>query len=231
MLQLERHQDILKLLGKQKSITVKELCNALYASPATIRRDLSTLEEAGLLRRSHGGAVLNEIFPDQIPVTLRANKNITEKKRIAAKASALVQPGDTIFVDASTTTFYMANYLRTVQDITVITNNPHLSIALAECHIRNYCTGGQMLNDSVACFGSWAERCVRSIRADKFFFSARGICDGVITDSSKNECDIKRAMMECSRHSYFCCGSEKQGKLYPYVIADASAPDEIIDES
>ena len=67
MLQLERQQDLMRLLQIHKSMTVKELCDALYASPATVRRDLAALERAGLLQRSFGGAVLCEVFPDQRP--------------------------------------------------------------------------------------------------------------------------------------------------------------------
>ena len=79
MLQIERQQDILRLLGTHKSMTVKELCTALFASPATIRRDLAELERAGHLRRSFGGAVLTESYPDQLPLTVRACDRITEK--------------------------------------------------------------------------------------------------------------------------------------------------------
>jgi len=231
MLQLDRQNDILKILGEQKSATVKELCARLYASPATIRRDLAVLEERGLLRRSFGGAALCEAFPDQIPVSVRAAEHQTEKKRIAAKAAQLVHPGDTIFIDASSTTLYMAPFLRGIQDITVITNNPYLSVALAENRIRNFCTGGETLNDSVAYTGSWAERFVRGIRAQSFFFSARGVCDGVITDSSKGDRDMKIAMMECAGRSYFLAHSSKLGKSYPYVVTDLSHVDAMIDEA
>lgn len=79
MLQLKRQQDILSLLGEHKSMTVKELCAVLYASPATIRRDLAEMERAGLLRRSFGGAVLTESYPDQMPLAVRASDRITEK--------------------------------------------------------------------------------------------------------------------------------------------------------
>ncbi|MBR4887974.1 MAG: DeoR/GlpR transcriptional regulator [Clostridia bacterium] len=230
MLQLERQNDILRILNERKSATVKELCALLYASPATIRRDLAFLEERGLLRRSFGGATLCELFPDQIPVSLRAAEHLAEKKHIAAKAARLVHPGDTIFIDASSTALYMAPYLRGIQDITVITNNPHLSIALAENRIRNFCTGGETLNDSVAYTGSWAERFVRGIRAQSFFFSARGICDGMITDSSKGERDVKIAMMECAAQSYFLAHSSKLGKTFPYVVTDISRITAMIDE-
>lgn len=230
MLQMERQNDILKILAGKKSATVKELCAELYASPATIRRDLAVLEEKGLLRRSFGGATLNEMFPDQIPVSLRVTEQVNEKKHIAAKAAQLVHPGDTIFIDASSTAYYMAQYLRGIADLTVITNNPHLSIALAECRIHNFCTGGETLQESVALVGTWAEKFVRGIRAQSCFFSARGICDGVITDSSKGERDIKIAMMECSAKSYFLASTHKWGKGYAYVVAHSDQVTGIIDE-
>jgi len=218
MLQLERYHDILRILGERKSISVKELCDILYASPATVRRDLATLEEAGMLKRSFGGAVLNEVYPDQLPISVRASDHISEKRKIASKAAAFINPGDTVFIDASTTTFYLAPFLRSIPDLTVITNNPHLNLALAKCHVRNFSTGGEMLNDSAALVGSTAERYIMGIQANAVFFSARGVCGGRVTDSSKGERDIKIAMLENSKRSYFLCDESKNGKEYPYIV-------------
>ena len=231
MLQIERHQDILRILGIKKSVTVKELCDELYASPATIRRDLASLEEAGMLKRSFGGAVLNDVFFDQIPLSVRAAKRVSEKKKIAARAASLIHPGETIFIDASTTTFYLAPYLRDIPELTVVTNNPSLNLALAECNVRNFSTGGEMLNNSAAFAGSPAERYIRGIRADAVFFSARGICDNVITDSSKGERDIKVAMIENSKKHYFLCDTSKYGKESPYVVTNMENVDRVIDET
>ena len=85
-----------------------------------------------------------------------------------------------------------------------------------------------MLNSSIALVGSEAERFVRGIRADAFFFSARGICNGQIFDSSKSERDIKIAMLEHSARHYFLCDSAKLEKTYPYVITDQDSVDLII---
>ena len=220
MLRLQRQNDILQLLKKEKELTVKELCAALYCSPATVRRDLCELEQKGLLKRSFGGAVLNESFFDQQPLYVRGVDRISEKQRICAKAAQLLHGGETVFIDASTTTYFLAPYLKEVPELTVITNNPHLNIVLSEMHVRNFCTGGEMLTSSIALVGSKTERFVRGIRADAFFFSARGVCDGQIFDSSKGERDIKIAMLAHSARHYFLCDSKKLGKAYPYVITD-----------
>lgn len=221
----------MELLRVHREMTVKELCAVLYSSPATIRRDLSALERKGVLRRSFGGAVLTEDYTDQLPLLIRRAEHIAEKKRIAAKAASFVKAGDTIFIDASTTTYFLAEHLRGVQELTVITNNPHLAVVFAERGIRCLCTGGEMLGSSIALVGSDAERFVGGFYAGAFFFSARGIADGEISDSSKAERDIKRAMLERSERAYFLCDTSKNGKRYPYRIADIAAVDEKINEA
>ena len=230
MLQLQRRNDIMELLKREKEMTVKELCAALYCSPATVRRDLSELEGKGLVKRSFGGAVLNESFFDQQPLSLRGVKSISEKQKICAKAAKLIKSGETVFIDASSTTYFLAPHLKEIPDITVITNNPHLNIVLSQMNVNNYCTGGKMLNSSIALAGSEAERFIGGIRADSFFFSARGFGGGRIFDSSKEERDIKIAMLENSAKHYFLCDTSKFDRAYPYIITDEEHIDEIITE-
>lgn len=231
MLPLQRQNDILRLLEERREMTVKEICAALYYSPATVRRDLGELESRGLLKRSFGGAVLTESYAEQLPLAIRAAKHIAAKKHICAKAAALIEDGDTLFLDASSTTFFLVPHLKGFSELTVVTNNPHLCVALSEQKIRNLCTGGEMLHDSIALVGSDTQHYLRGIRAHKCFFSARGIQNGEISDSSKAERDVKLAMLERSAHSYFLADSSKQGLVYPYRIADLSEIDGMIDES
>ena len=230
MLQLRRQSEIIELLRLHRELTVKELCALLYTSPATVRRDLAELEQKGLLRRSFGGAVLNEAYTDQLPLAIRRAEHISEKKRIAGKASALVHAGDTIFVDASSTTYFLSEPLRRLEEITVITNSLHLSAVLAESGVRTFCTGGEMLRSSVALVGSEAERFIGGFYASAVFFSARGFGGGEATDSSKGERDIKLAMMSRSEKHYLLIDSSKYGKRYAYRIAGEESIDEIFDE-
>lgn len=231
MLQLERQKDLMRLLQIRKSMTVKELCDALYVSAATVRRDLAALERAGLLQRSFGGAVLCEQFPDQQPFAVRHGEQIGQKKRIAAKAAPLIRAGETVFLDASTTTHELIPYLREIPELTVVTNSPRACIALAECGVRCLCTGGELLVGSVALVGSDAIGFVSGIRAHVCVFSARGVCDGVITDSSKAERDLKIAMLKNAERSIFLHDGSKVGKRYPYVIAETAEVTCCVDES
>lgn len=231
MLQLQRHTKIMELLHTRKEISVKELCAVLYLSPATVRRDLSLLEQQGLLKRSFGGASIIEAFSDQLPLSIRSARHIPEKKRICEAAAVEIEDGDTVFVDASSTTYFLSLYLQHCPHVTVITNNPHLSIALSERNIRNFCTGGEMLNGSIALVGSDTLLFISGILADKCFFSARGYdhARGIISDSSKAERDVKIAMLEHAKASYFLCDPSKRGLSFPYVITNASSVGKIIE--
>lgn len=230
MLQLERQNRMMRLLNEKKELTVKEFCSILHSSQATIRRDLTELEQKGLLKRSFGGAVLNETFSDQLPLFLRSAIHISEKKRICSKALQYFHTGETVFLDASSTTFFLAPLLKNIPDLTVITNNPHLSIKLSEYKVRNFCTGGEMLNDSIALVGYETIRFIDQIYADSCFFSARGFANDEISDSSKAERDVKIAMLERSAHHYFLCDSSKRDQHYPYTVTKLADVDAVIDE-
>lgn len=231
MLQIQRRNDIMKLLDTEKEMTVKELAAALFCSEATVRRDLDTLEKEGLLRRSFGGAVLSDGFAGQLPLSIRRATHIPAKKRIAARAASEIRSGMTLFLDASSTTYFLAPHLAKFEDLTVVTNNPHLNIALAEWKVHSLSTGGEMLDHSIALGGSDAERFLRGIRADLVFFSARGVQDGAIFDSSKAERDVKIAMIEGAARSIFLCDSSKIGQSYPYRITDYDHVDSVICEN
>ena len=229
MLQLKRQNDLIHLLREHKEMTVKELCALLYSSPATIRRDLRELEERGLLKRSFGGAVLVEDYSNQLPRDLRYSTNIQQKKALCARAAQLVHDGDTLFIDASSTTYFLAPYLKKHKELTVITNNPSLSLLLSEMKIHNHCTGGEMLNDSFALVGRDAERFVSRIHAHKCFFSARGYAD-FISDSSRPERDIKEEMLAHADHAIFLADSSKKGNVYPYPVVDLDSVEKVLEE-
>ena len=231
MLTILRQEEIMSILRERKSATVQQLSELLFASGSTIRRDLSALEEAGELTRSFGGASVREVFPDQTPAVLRLGERLRQKKRAAAIAASLIQPGQTIFIDASTTTYLMYPHLRNIPDLTVITNSPRLCVALAESHVHNLCTGGEMLSLAQALTGSDAQRFVAGIRAHAVFFSSRGIDAENITDSSRAERDIKQAMVENAVKSYFIFDTAKEGQMFPYVVCPRSRVTAVIDEN
>ena len=204
MYNLERQEEIIKILEKSKSISVTKLAKLLYVSQPTIRRDLSALAEQGKVHRTHGGVVLRKVSDAEIPLMFREDQNNTSKKTIAEKASKLIRDGNVIFLDASSTVSYLIPHLERFNDIIVVTNSPKTSMKLGERNIKNYCTGGLLLMHSVAFVGSEAEKFIANINADIFFFSSRGYTEnGMITDSSEREVAIKKAMLENANKSYY----------------------------
>ena len=123
MLPIERQNRIMEILSVEGAVTVSKLSAELDVTEETIRRDLEKLEKNESLRRTHGGAVPIDGTTFELSLEKRKHTNVEEKARLAKTAAGFVASGDTIFLDASTTTFYMARELKKVRNITVITNS------------------------------------------------------------------------------------------------------------
>ena len=231
MFNIERQEEILKILEQNKSISVNKLSQLLYVSPPTIRRDLTELETQGKVHRTHGGVVLRQTAESEIPLMLREYQNNKSKEIIARKASEYIKDGDVIFLDASSTVAHLIPHLKRFNDVIVITNSPKTSMKLGESGIKNYCTGGLLLAHSIAYVGNETENFIANINADIFFFSSRGYMeDGYITDSSIEESSVKKAMIKNSDRSYYLCDSSKKNKRYVYNICNTKDITEIITE-
>ena len=123
MLRTERENKILCILEKDGYVSVKALGDMLFTSESSIRRDLTRLEDAGLIKRSYGGAELLSYNKNASPFSTRAHDDVSEKRIIAQKAAGLVGEGAVIFLDASSTAYFLALELMERGDITVVTNN------------------------------------------------------------------------------------------------------------
>ncbi|MBE6597693.1 MAG: DeoR/GlpR transcriptional regulator [Ruminococcaceae bacterium] len=231
MYDLERQEEILRILEEKKSVSVHSLAERLYSSESTIRRDLSALERSGRVRRTFGGAVLEESNTKEVPLFLRQAQNGEKKRIIAEKAARLVENGKVIFLDASTTVAYLVPHLKQFKNLTVITNSPNTSLELGRSGITSYCTGGRLLESSEAYVGGEAEDFIRRFNADIMFFSSRGITDdGYITDSSAEESQIRRVMMANSAKKYYLYDESKLGKKYLCNICSVADIDAVIGE-
>ena len=184
MYQKERLDEILELLHKYGYVTVKYLVNALHYSNATINRDLNILESQGEIHRTHGGVELAE--RKGVPLPFRYHKMKAEKLKIAKRASELVQDGDTLFIDGSTTAEYMSEFLVEKKDITVITNNITLVLRLSEYGIRAICLGGTVVERPSMLGGDETVENAMKYTADKMFFATAYVSkDGKIGTGSR----------------------------------------------
>ena len=129
----ERRDRIISVLREQDEVSVVELSQVLGVSEVTTRKDLQQLEEQGYLTRVRGGAIVSGRGQLELRFAARQQLNLDEKRRIAARAVELIQPGTTIFLDASTTTFQLTRLLRDMQELTVITTGLYAALELEFC--------------------------------------------------------------------------------------------------
>ena len=211
MFALERQKKILEQLKENGAVWVSKLSVELGVTEETIRRDLEKLEAKELLLRTHGGAIPLEETKLELSLEKRKSTNTDIKARLAKEAVNLIVPGDTIFLDASTTTFYLAKELRTFKNVTVITNSLRVIEELSDCHdLKVVATGGHLsLNQSLV--GNLAEQNITHyFFADKMFFSSRGISkNGGILESNEQECSIKQKMLKNSNEKFYMCDNSK----------------------
>ena len=229
MIKAERIEEIMKILHQKKHVTVDYLSKHIFVSCVTLRRDLREMEAMGLVRKSYGGVSLLEHENKIVPLSLRERDRFNEKNKIAKQAVSLIHEGDTIFMDASSTVLRMADFLEDGMKITVLTNNIRLVIALCEKGITVYCTGGLLLNQSLACVGNYTNRVIESVNADLMFFSAQGLSEsGAITDFSETETGLRQLMLSHSKRRYFLCDSSKLGKSFLFTICHIDDIDDVI---
>jgi DeoR/GlpR family transcriptional regulator of sugar metabolism len=213
----DREKQILEILLKEKQATVKQLAKALFISEPSVRRDLTRLEKQNLIKRIHGGAILEEtaLSKNRIPFLIREYEQSNAKVLIAQKAVELVGDNDVIFLDASTSCYYLIPFLTSKRNLTVITNGVKALIKLAEYDIHTISTGGTLVNSCLALTGAEAYQNIETFNADIAFFSCRGVSeDGYLTDISPEENNIRKRMIKHSKKSYLLCQTEKIGKGY-----------------
>lgn len=234
MLKNEREREILNFMkSKNGFATVKDLCDTLYVSESSIRRDLSALEHRGAVRRTHGGAELISNFSNAIAFSRRSRHNMSAKKLIAKKAATLVKDGDIIFLDQSSSAYFLAAEIMENATLTVVTNNVEIINLLADSKIKIIASGGILFSENRACLvGADAERVFSEIYADLLFFSTKSLSyDGIVSDPTREEVLVRRSMMKNAKRIVYLCDSEKFGERSAYKQCDLSEIDVLVSEA
>jgi len=228
----EREEKILRLLFEKKVMDNNELAKQLYVSTPTLRRDLEKLEQKGLINRTHGGCSLNYKAADEkIPFYFREQEQNSAKVKIAKKAIEWIKDGDIIMLDGTTSSYHLVPLLNSFQDLIVITSGAKTSYTLGTMSIKNISTGGQMITKSLSYVGPEALHTIRRYNADVVFFSCRGLSDdGMLTDNSVEENDIRRTMFRHAKKKIFLCDTSKIGHCYFNNLCHVSEIDAIICE-
>lgn len=221
----ERRQSLLDILRKQPGLRVPELAKALDVSEGTVRNDLNALEEEGRLKRVHGGAVLNDQDQFQNNSFVRRYKqNVAAKLAIAREAAALVNDGDSILLDASSTAYYLARALSERKKLRVMTNGFEVARQLAQNSSNTVILiGGVVNNDSSSVTGLLSEKIIAEMHIEKAFFSCSGFSlERGMTEVHFAEAQLKRKAIESSRQVIALVDSTKFGKedLTPFARPD-----------
>lgn len=219
MIPFERHQQILGLLEKHHSMTVKRLAELLHASEPTLRRDLVTLEEQGYINRVFGGAVLARYANNQLPLSARQQENRLAKADVAGKAAACIPDGSIILLDGSSTCHMMLPHLKRFQKLTVISHSLMICKSAMEMNHSVYCIGGATGTKDFTNTGYYAELMVGMLHADMMFFSCSGLSlEGEMTGVSEAGISYLHAAMRRANKRYLLCDSAKVGKTYPHHL-------------
>lgn len=209
-----RKQTIIDIVNKMGKATVSYLCDHFSVSPATIRNDLRELEEAGAIKRTHGGAISSTRINYEPSTSQKEVVHVVHKQAIARLAATFIQPGDAIALDTGTTTMELAKLLGGIENLTVVTNdiqiasylehNTDIMIILVGGALRRHfhCTVGQMAIESIA-----------NLHVDKAFAAANGVHSTKgVTTPNMDMAGIKTRMIESADEVYLLADSSKLGK-------------------
>lgn len=229
----ERQKSILRILGEDGELSVTELAERFDVSGVTIRQDLELLQGQGLLRRVHGGAVLNT----EEDILRRMGINYEIKLAIAQCAASFVEPGDTVFIEAGSTNALLARELGERSGIRVVTNNVFIARTLKETELDVILLGGVYQHDSECVVGSLARIGIETLNFTKVFIGVDGFTrEYGFTCADMMRAEIASAAIAKSPKVFVVTDSPKFGRIAlvqmcpaekaSHVITDEGIPDE-----
>ena len=227
---MKNEESILNYVKEKEKVSVAEICKNLDVSESTARRKLSDLAKKGLIRRTHGGAQIIDTNNSVFNFSLRIHKNIFEKRIIALKAANLIKEGDVVFLDGSTSTYFLAEYLNEIKNITVITNGIDTLSLLAKKGVKAVSTGGKVSEENTSVLvGNYAVDFVKTVNANICFFSCQSLGkNGEISDCYIEENHVRKAMIAQSQKTVLLCDSTKLNRTSPYKLCNARDIDYIV---
>lgn len=229
----ERQHEILRLARTEGRVDVTTLAETFSVTAETIRRDLTTLERAGVLRRVHGGAVPMERIGFEPALATRDSVLIAEKERIAKAALAELPEEGAILLDAGTTTARLAQALPTDRELTVLVNSPVLATLLGtRPNLTVLMLGGRLRGKTLATVDDWALRPLADLYVDVAFLGTNGVTvERGLTTPDPAEAAVKRAMIGSARRTVVLADHTKIGNNYLARFGAISEVDVLITDA
>lgn len=224
-----RRERIAEFVLARESVSAKDLASEFGVSVMTIHRDLDQLERQGVLRKSHGGATAQPSSLFESNVRFRLANATAEKEAVARHAAAMIEPGQAVLLDDSTTALALARLLTGVAPLTVITNYLRMLNELSDQPgISLIALGGEYSVSHDSFVGVVCERAIANLRADLFFMSTSAVSAGMAFHQEQQVVTIKRAMLRVARKRVLLLDHGKLGKLALHVLAPLDAFDLIV---
>ena len=232
MLASQRRATIVAMVDEAGAVRVSDLVEQLGVSDMTIRRDIEQLAREGLLERVHGGALaIGRRSSDEPGFTAKSALMTRQKRAVAQAAAALVEPGSAIGISAGTTTFELAKAVRSVPDLTVVTNSIPVAQVLHESGTAGQTvvlTGG-VRTPSDALVGPVAVAALRMLHVDRLFLGVHGIDPRAgLTTPNLVEAETNRAMVHSARRLCVVADHTKWGTVGLSTIVELSEVDQLV---
>jgi DeoR family fructose operon transcriptional repressor len=216
----ERHNLILEFLNEKGMAKINDLVDITNTSESTIRRDLTFLESINALKRIHGGATLPKRRLVELSYQEKEIQNMDAKRDISKYAASLIEEGDSIYLDAGTSTFEIIQYIDK-KNVVVITNGLKHINALVEKNINSYILGGKVKVTTKAIVGSDALKNLEKFRFDKCFLGINAVhLEYGFTTPDSEEAILKENAIKHSRETYVLADESKFGEVSFVKIAD-----------
>lgn len=174
----ERYEKIMNILAERGYASVDRLSKELFVSMPTVRRDLNTMQDLGLVVRSHGGVMPRLSDMDGGPAVFRMGVNPQEKLKLDKAAAKLLRDNCMVFMDESTTTLHIIDQMSAYKNITVVTNNISVLQLAAKYRVPTICLGGETCYDTMSFYGYEAEELITHFGIDIMFYSSSAITPG-----------------------------------------------------
>jgi DeoR family transcriptional regulator, fructose operon transcriptional repressor len=230
MFAAERRRQIAQIVNGQGSCSIADLSRMFEVSEMTIHRDLSALERMGVLRKTRGGALAAEPYAIPLDYQGRLQSLQAEKDAIGRAAAQFIRDGETVILEASTTSLSIVRYCRALTNVIMYTNNPLVVIEAAQLPgVEVFSCGGLLSKRTMAIVGPDTERGLSAVRAHKCFVGANGLTlEEGVTDPLPLEASAKRKIVEVSQEVYVVATHDKFGRVAPQISVPLQAIDVVI---
>src|SRR6266581_1903304 len=236
----ERQHRIREYLQKVEFASLEEVAGKVDASLSTVRRDLTVLEASGVLRRTHGGARISNPRSDEFTFSARDTHQLAEKEAIGRACAEIIEPNQTVIIDAGTTVYHVARYLESKSPQIITNSLPVANLYASANRLEVIVSGGVIYPRLGVLVGPLAVEAFSKIHADVAVMSAGGITLEGLTNSHGLLIDIQLAMIRAAAKVIMCLDHTKFGRrsvtplcdLEPIdaIVTDSKAPPELVEQ-